>query len=201
MIFPPDDKGKNALKDLMDGEKISLDFESELDPKVFNPIYESEFTKDKKCPTVCHLINDENECKNAVEIKTFENKDKFTEWRKDTLDKCAAITEKQMCIGQSDCTYDDIYGKCYYDKRKCLAYMNSENKLECHKRCDYMNVKGNLEKSKMNCDSAKLYNGEPYCEWNSSSKKCVPKCEMYTGKNECVKSSDCRFVNGTCMNF
>ncbi len=200
MIFPPDNENDNSLEKIMEGEKVDLSFEKELDPKIFNPIFENEFTKDKKCPTVCHLISDENKCKSAVEIPTFQHKMEFDTWRVDTLDKCAAINDRQTCIRQSNCSFDDIFGKCFYDKRQCVTHLDSNNNVECHKRCDFMNVKNNLEKSKMNCEGAKLYNGEPYCDWNSLRKKCVPKCDMYSGKNECIKSSDCKYINGTCLN-
>ena len=64
-----------------------------------------------------------------------------------------------------------------------------------------MNIPNELEKSKMNCDSAKLYNGTNYCNWDMKRKKCVPQCNRYEGETECVKSSDCKFLNGKCQDF
>ena len=95
-------------------------------------------------------------CKNAVDIPTFQNKTGFDNWRVDTIDKCAAIDNRSTCLSQDDCSYDDLFSKCYYDKRKCLIHEDENSNVECHTRCELMNIPNKLEKSKMNCDSAKL---------------------------------------------
>lgn len=201
MIFPQTDKGDDSLKKIIEGEKVTLTFEDDLDPNVFNPIFSNNFTETKKCPTVCHLISDYNVCKNAPVIPTFQNKSDFDSWRVNTIDKCAKITDENDCLNETDCSFDYVYNKCFYDKRKCLALKNS-NGSECHTRCEHLNdPDGSIEKSKLNCDSAKLYNNQPYCVWNSMRKECSPKCEMYTGENECNKSSFCEYENGICKNI
>lgn len=200
MIFPQSEQGDNSLKKIIQGEKVKLTFEDDLDPNVFNPIFSNNFTKTKKCPTVCHLISDYNKCKNTTDIPTFQNKSEFDSWRVNTIDKCAKITNETDCLNEQDCSYDYVLTKCFYDKRKCLAYQDS-NGAECHTRCEHLNVPSNIEKSKLNCDSAKLYNNKPYCEWNSLRKECAPKCEMYSGENECNKSNYCDYENGLCKNI
>lgn len=199
IIFPENDT-QDSLEKIIEGERVKLDFENDLDPNVFNPIFDSEFTSNKKCPTVCHLISDFDKCRMAVDIPTFHNKAEFDIWRRDTLDKCAAINDAALCNRQPECSFDNVERKCFYDKRKCISHRDLDNKVECHTRCDYMNVPNNLEKSKMNCDSAKFYNGDKYCNWHALRNTCVPKCDLYTSERECQKSSDCRFINGSCQN-
>ena len=199
MIFPQQNQGDDSLQKIIEGEKVNLSFEDDLDPNVFNPIYSNDFTRSKKCPTVCHLISDYNECKNTPDIPTFRNKAEFDSWRVNTIDICSNINNENDCNNSDVCSYDTTFNKCYYDKRKCLAYRDS-NGSECHARCEFLNVPNNIEKSKINCDSAKLYNGQPYCNWNSIRKECSPKCEMYGGRNECTSSNYCQYRNGRCIN-
>ena len=199
MIFPEHNSNDNTLEKLIKGDKVKLNFEDDLDPNVFNPIYKSDFTKDKKCPTVCHLLSSYSKCKNATDIPNFKNKTEFDAWRIDTIDKCSKITTKDSCESDNDCTFDYSSEKCYYDKRKCLAYLDSDKNLECHTRCDFLNVP-NKEQSKMNCDSAKLFDGNKYCDWNKFKNECHSKCDMYIGENACIKSSNCKYVGGKCIN-
>lgn len=199
-IIFPENGTDNSLDDIIEGTNIKLNFEDDIDPNVFNPIFENKFTVKKKCPTVCHLISDYNECKNATEIPNFQNKSEFNTWKQNTLDKCAKITNRRDCNDSVGCTYDDVYSKCYYDKRKCLAYEN-ENGPQCHTRCEYLNIPMEIQKSKMNCDSAKLYDGTQYCLWNTLRNECSPKCEMYSGEIECNSSNYCEYKNGKCENI
>lgn len=201
VIFPRDNNSSKNIESLIKGTSMGLNFEEDLNPNVFNPIYENEFTKDKKCPTVCHIISDESKCRFATDIPTFENEADFNNWKNGTLDKCGLITDRYSCIIEKDCSFDDVFAKCYYDKRKCISHSDINDKHECHTRCDFMNDPSNLEKSKMDCDSAKFYNGDNYCEWNLMRKKCVPKCELYNKESDCVKSPDCIFVGGKCINL
>ena len=201
MIFPQTGEGDDSLKKIIEGEKVKLTFEDDLDPNVFNPIFSNSFTESKKCPTVCHLIPDYNQCKNATDIPTFQNKSEFDSWRINTIDKCAKINNENDCNDTDVCTYDYVFNKCYYDKRKCIAYKDSNGEAECHTRCEFLNVPDNIQKSKMNCDGAKLFNNQPYCEWNSLRNECAPKCEMYSGENECNKSNYCEYENGLCKNL
>ena len=199
MIFPQSNDGDNSLQKIIEGEKVNLSFEDDLDPNVFNPIFSNNFTESKKCPTVCHLISDYNKCKNTTDIPTFQNKSEFDDWRVNTLDRCANIRNEAQCNRSDVCSYDTRFNKCYYDKRKCLAYRDSEG-TQCHTRCEYLNVPNNIEKSKMNCDSAKLFNNDAYCEWNTLRKECAPKCNMFSGENECNSSRYCEYQNGRCIN-
>jgi len=202
-IFPPENSGGDGLEKLVRGDPIDLNEATGIDPNVFNPIYESEFATHKKCPTVCHLITDMNKCRSAQDIPTFESEADYnsSDYKK-KVENCALINNnRDRCAQENYCSFDEVFEKCYYDKRKCLAHQDIDNNIECHTRCEYMNVEGNLRESKMRCDSAKLYNGDNYCNWHPLLKQCVPKCELYSRETECNKSPNCQFVPGTgCRN-
>jgi hypothetical protein len=74
---------------------------------------------------------------------------------------------------------------------------------ECHKRCSYFSTDENGNevpeiKAKINCESAKLYNGTPYCNWNENSEdstpQCEPKCNFYD-EGTCETDPYCE-ING-----
>ena len=199
VLFPTEGSLLNIDK-IVKGEGVNLDFENQVNPNVFNPIFENEFTREKKCPTVCHLISDFGKCKNAKDIPVFNTQTEFNTWRTNTLDKCAGKRTSTSCNSENICSFDELSGNCYYDKRKCLVHKDQDDNVECHMRCDYLNDSTDLIKSRNDCLSAKFYNGDNYCEWNPNTNKCVPKCELYEGEIECEKSPDCEFSGGSCQN-
>ena len=182
----------------INGELVEWD---DTNPNVFNPIFNNQLTKDKECPTVCHIIDDSEKCRTAKNIPTFNNFSEFRDWKNNTINLCDSLSRNE-CNNNLNCRYDTIDRVCRYDKRKCLSHMSPDNIHECHKRCSYFSEDedGNLiekKEAKLNCESAKLMNGTPYCRWNTSKQGCEPICDFYN-ESTCDTDPRCRFNNGKC---
>ena len=167
-------------------------------PDVFNPIYDNLLTKEKECPTVCHIIEDTDKCRMAKHVPHFNETRtsndpipsseviEYTTWKNSSTNKCNNLTTQEHCNSDTDCYFDSIDGVCRYDKRKCLSPNVATD--ECHKRCSFFSIdetdnEVDEQIAKINCKSAKLYDGTPYCNWNENSEhskpQCEPKCEFY----------------------
>ena len=79
-----------------------------------------------------------------------------------------------------------------------VMFINNENLIEdteCYTRCEYLNDNSDVRLSKLNCNSAILSNGEPYCSWDdrTGAKKCKPKCELYKDESLCNTDTGCEY--------
>lgn len=187
----------NKLKNIISGESSDLN----LDDNVFNPIYLNEIPQTNYCPTVCHLIDDQDECINKLNIPVFENEEDFNYWVDRNITFCDNIVNPSAitCNNNDKCVYDNENNKCVYDNKMCFPHLNNDGKMQCLKRCEHINDdQDNNEVKKLKCESATLNSGEQYCEWDNLDNKCKPKCEYYMSKTECEAPSsreDCSFDN------
>ena len=111
------------------------------------------------CPPVCHLIENEGDCNNAVDFKeilkdesellttkpVFENKE--------MLSKAYECLKSEPCDTKNGCK--EVNGICVYDKKKCF-YDNDAKK--CKQKCE-------LYKTSDMCD-------KNYCKWDNENLKC-----------------------------
>jgi len=195
--------------------------EDTLDLTVFNPLEIPEI-EDVECPTVCHLEDDKKKCKEKKFIPYMKNESDF----EDTLERDIRACKNKTSLGQGTCerdkkcAWDPDYNKCYYDKRGCVwrDHGINENSIykppQCYKRCEYMDIPGEQNKSKYNCETAVYYdkdNGNQitrYCRWIESRDTtpgyCVTNdCSIYgSNRRECMSDSSCQWDGdgSTCTN-
>lgn len=205
----------NLLKNYKPFNEPSLNEEA-MDLSVFNPLEESEVSK-VQCPSVCHLIDTKDsgkKCTEAKYIPVMENKDEYISKLKSKMRTCKNKRTAALCNRDTNCTWDEDYRKCEYDKRACLYRANEmadSNNIykppECYKRCEFMVTPGKINKSKFDCQSAVLYDGinpEPrrYCRWDPRNNTCKAMCGLYNGTQVCDSDPNCRIESGTgnCIN-
>ena len=195
--------------------------EDNLDLTVFDPL-EIQEIEDVECPTVCHLEDNETKCKEKKFIPVMNSVSDYQDSLERDIRACKNKTNagddaKDICEKDKKCAWDPDYNKCYYDKRGCLWRSHSLNEddtekkniyapPQCYKRCEYMDIPGEQNKSKYNCETAVYYDGKAdnknkitrYCEWietrDSKPGKCVTHlCSIYGNRRECMSDSSCEW--------
>lgn len=166
---------------------------------IFDPLVSRfDFTKEK-CPSVCHLIEDEKECSDEQYIPS-ENQEQ--EWRdyKRFQENCKSKNSIMDCNDTCGCRFDVDYNKCEYDQRNCIFLPNSDSSPnteeggQCQKRCQFL-------KNKIECNTSFYDNGSKlYCNWDERDQLCLPKCELYRSEELCNSDQECKVVNNRCVN-
>lgn len=188
----------NSLRKLITGEISELPFNE----TVFNPIYKSELSEEKMCPSVCHIINDDLKCVSQKHVPVFKNEDEFKNWKRNTIEMCSSIRNANNCNRTEICTFKD--GRCFYDDKVCMLHQDKEGS-QCLERCETINNEPVEQIRKLKCESAKLKSGEKYCNWDSNSNKCDSQCHRFKTKDECRAASSRDVCNwhtylGKCQN-
>jgi hypothetical protein len=159
-----------------------------LNNNVFNSIHQDQLTQEKICPSVCHIINDSDKCKQHKKVPVFKSEEEFNKWKNDNLLMCSSITNRNNCLQTQMCSFKN--GQCFYDNKVCLFHEGSDQEAsQCVERCENINHEEVEEVRKLKCDSAKLNSGEKYCSWDTTNNKCVSQCERFKSQDECLASS------------
>lgn len=162
------------------------------DLSVFNPV--RRHIDNTPCPNTCHLIDNENKCKNEIDYpvnSTIKN-------------NCEAINDGNLCNQNCHCKYDTKNNKCKYNKLGCI-WLKSTDKNQpniCRKRCDKYKDKNAclLATGNSITDPA-----AEYCHWDSMNQSsyignCIPKCGSYTDSNSCMSDVNCKVIDNQCVN-
>jgi hypothetical protein len=210
----------NKFYDYFSKGSLNLD-EGDSNKSVFDPIEIDNTLKKLKCPTTCHLISDEEGCRNALDIPVFngytpqKQNEEYNKYINET-NKCKKKKE-DACGTSKECYWDGDFKECYYDKRKCF-YRKKQNNYDndstpqCYTRCEFLNIpqedgetdsqlQERLKKSKARCENATDYydTNVKNCEWTTDV--CITKdCNKYETKRECKSDSSCIVYNDLCVN-
>ena len=173
------------------------------DINIFNPLNEDRLSNNKVCPTVCHLINDQVKCINALNIPNLPNETEFNNWKTRNYDFCEGLTSIDDCNNACQCSYDSAREKCFFDERICISHINSKDEVECENKCEYVIpndvTDNNLKKSI--CENAKFSeNDTNYCLWDNVRSRCLTNCDKYQTSEECTLDQRCRILNDRCVN-
>lgn len=163
---------------------------NEKDLEVFNPVHFNESIKDMKCPTVCHIIDDDRKCRKVIDVPYMKELSDYNDVFKPKLEKCNDINAlgisnevKNKCNELEDCSYDDDYKTCYYDKRRC--FVNNVDENPNNKGC-------NLYTSKLDCPTERCVWKEDSTNRNNSrcvpSIECLEKCNFFNIEGDVPKS-------------
>lgn len=111
------------------------------------------------CPPVCHLIENESDCNNAVDIKEVLKDNSELETTKPVFDNKRMMRHAYECLKSNPCNTSlgckEVGGICIYDKKKCFY---DTDKQECRQRCDVFETRDMCPKD--------------YCNWNNTNLKC-----------------------------
>ena len=114
------------------------------------------------CPPVCHLIENEGDCNNAVDFKEVLKNESELLTTAPVFENKEMLSHAYKCLNSDPCDTSkgckEINGMCVYDKRKCF-YDTTANK--CRQKCE-------LYKTRDMCD-------KNYCQWDSNNLKCTIK--------------------------
>jgi hypothetical protein len=114
------------------------------------------------CPPVCHLIENEGDCNNAVDFKEVLTNESKLLTTKPVFENKDMLTDAYECLKSNPCDISkgckEINGMCVYNKKKCF-YDTTENK--CRQKCE-------LYKTNDMCN-------KNYCKWDSNNLKCENK--------------------------
>ena len=114
------------------------------------------------CPPVCHLIENEGDCNNAVDFKEILKNESELLTTKPVFENREMLSDAFKCLKSDPCDISlgckEVNGMCVYNKKKC--FYDKENQ-KCRQKCE-------LYKTRDMCD-------KNYCKWNSNDLKCVIK--------------------------
>ena len=169
---------------------------------VFNPVYRSDLSEEKICPSVCHIIDDDLKCVSQKHVPVFKNESEFNDWKKNNIVMCSSIQNENNCKRTELCSFKN--GKCFYDNKVCMLHQDQKGS-QCLERCENINNEKIEQIRKLKCDSAKLNSGEKYCNWDSNNNLCVSQCGRFKTQDECRAASSRRVCDwntftGKCQN-
>lgn len=152
---------KDEINDVIYGTKLIDDVKM---PNDFGNI-EKEIDQIEKvnkiiCPPVCHLINNQSDCNNAVDYKEVLNNEEEILTTKPVFNNKKMMRHAYECIKSNHCEASKgckvHRGLCVYDKKKCVFENN-----KCRQKCDIYETQTLCPKDK--------------CVWNTNILKCEDK--------------------------
>ena len=112
------------------------------------------------CPPVCHLINNESDCNNAVDYKEVLNNENEILTTRPVFNNKRMMRHAYECIKSNPCDTSngcrEVNGLCVYDKKKCVFENN-----KCRQKCEIYETQTLCPKDK--------------CNWNNNNLKCEEK--------------------------
>ena len=159
----------NKIFKIIQGNPVSL---NKRDEDIFKRIPITQFQQDKNCPTLCHVIDDLQECHNKKHIPYFKEKHRLVNWlnKKKT---CESLETEDACNESEDCSFDTFFNKCLSkENMKACTYKNVDNNLNCRTNCNYLNIPGDERVSKLKCENATYSDNTKYCNWDKEEKEC-----------------------------
>lgn len=159
---------KNTMNNVLYGDK---QFDEIQFPKGYGDISDemSEISNVNQivCPPVCHLIDRQVECVDAIDLRTKLNNIDELNSTKPVFNDTYMMNEAYKCLNIEQpssrncgekCKLSSELNKCIYDIKKCSW---DSDKKKCRKKC-------NLNERKGTCS-------EEYCTWNASKLICEEK--------------------------
>ena len=114
------------------------------------------------CPPLCHLLENESDCNNAIDLKEVLKDETELITTKPVFNNKKMMRHAYECLKSNPCDTSkgckEVNGICIYNKKKCF-YDNEAQK--CRKNCDLYQTSDTCNKN--------------YCDWNRSNLKCEKK--------------------------